>query len=122
MQDAVGEAALRGLSPVDGACTLRKTRAQQGHGALSEKQDRGGRSGRAEDSAPLARRVTSYDVAEAAEVSQSTVSRAFSGGTKVSPQVLERIQEVARKLGYRPNELARSLISRKSNMVGVVMG
>src|SRR5215470_17020351 len=112
----------RRLSPVRGACTLHKTRAWQGRGAVSEKQDRRGRSGRAEDSAPLARRVTSYDVAEAAEVSQSTVSRAFSGGAKVSPQVLERIQEVARKLGYRPNELARSLISRKSNMVGVVMG
>ncbi|HVY99128.1 MAG TPA: LacI family DNA-binding transcriptional regulator [Dongiaceae bacterium] len=67
------------------------------------------------------KRATSYDVAEAADVSQSTVSRAFSGG-KVSSEVLERIQDAARKLGYRPNELARSLISRKSNMIGLVMG
>lgn len=68
------------------------------------------------------RRVTSYDVAEAANVSQSTVSRAFGGGAKVAPDVLKRIQDVAKELGYRPNELARTLISRKSNMVGLVMG
>jgi DNA-binding LacI/PurR family transcriptional regulator len=70
----------------------------------------------------LVRRVTSYDVAAAADVSQSTVSRAFSGGAKVSSKALKRIQDVAEKLGYRPNELARSLISRKSNMIGLVMG
>jgi DNA-binding LacI/PurR family transcriptional regulator len=50
------------------------------------------------------------------------VSRAFSGGAKVSPDVLKRIQDVAQQLGYRPNELARTLISRKSNMIGLVMG
>jgi DNA-binding LacI/PurR family transcriptional regulator len=68
------------------------------------------------------KRATSYDVAAAADVSQSTVSRAFSGSGKVSSEVLERIQDAARKLGYRPSELARTLISRKSNMVGLVMG
>jgi DNA-binding LacI/PurR family transcriptional regulator len=66
--------------------------------------------------------VTSYDVAAAAKVSQSTVSRAFAGGAKVSSKALERIQNVAKQLGYHPNELARTLISRKSNMVGLVMG
>jgi DNA-binding LacI/PurR family transcriptional regulator len=70
----------------------------------------------------VARRATSYDVAAAAKVSQSTVSRAFGGGAKVSAKALQRVQEVAQKLGYRPNELARSLISQKSNMVGLVLG
>ncbi len=68
------------------------------------------------------RKVTSYEVARAAGVSQSTVSRAFSREGVVSTETLERIRVVASELGYRPNELARSLISRKSNMVGIVMG
>ena len=89
---------------------------------MGAKNESRSRPHRAEGAANLGRRVTSYDVAAAAQVSQSTVSRAFGGGAKVSPKALERIQEVARELGYRPNELARTLISRKSNMVGLVMG
>ncbi len=69
-----------------------------------------------------AKRATSYDVAAAANVSQSTVSRAFGGGAKVSSEVLERIHNAAQKLGYRPSELARTLISRKSKVIGLVMG
>ena len=80
------------------------------------------RKGRKDATSHIKKRVTSYDVAAVAEVSQSTVSRAFAGGAKVAPHVLKRIQDVAKQLGYRPNELARTLISRKSNMVGLVMG
>jgi DNA-binding LacI/PurR family transcriptional regulator len=68
------------------------------------------------------KKVTSNEVARAAGVSQSTVSRAFNREDVVSQETLERIRSVAAELGYRPNELARSLISRKSNMVGIVMG
>jgi DNA-binding LacI/PurR family transcriptional regulator len=68
------------------------------------------------------RKVTSSEVARVAGVSQSTVSRAFNRQDVVSQETLARIQAVASELGYRPNELARSLISRKSNMVGIVMG
>lgn len=68
------------------------------------------------------KKVTSNEVARLAGVSQSTVSRAFNREGVVSPETLERIRAVATELGYRPNELARSLISRKSNIIGIVMG
>ncbi len=68
------------------------------------------------------KKVTSNEVARIAGVSQSTVSRAFNRQDVVSQETLKRIQLVASELGYRPNELARSLISRKSNIIGIVMG
>jgi DNA-binding LacI/PurR family transcriptional regulator len=68
------------------------------------------------------KKVTSNEVARIAGVSQSTVSRAFNREGMVSEATLKRIRAAANKLGYQPNELARSLISRKSNMIGIVMG
>ena len=78
------------------------------------------------DHAPLeygrpARRVTSYDVAVAAGVAQSTVSRCFSDGNGISPGTRERVQAVAAALGYTPNALARSLIMQRSHTVGVIV-
>jgi len=61
-------------------------------------------------------RATSYDVAKQAGVSQSAVSRAFSPGGSVSGDTRERILEAARNLGYRPNAIARGLITRRSNL------
>jgi DNA-binding LacI/PurR family transcriptional regulator len=68
------------------------------------------------------KKVTSNEVARLAGVSQSTVSRAFAREGVVSDETLKRIRKVAAKLGYVPNEVARSLISRKSNVIGIVMG
>lgn len=68
------------------------------------------------------RKVTSHEVARLAGVSQTTVSRAFNREDSVSEATLTRIRDAANQLGYWPNELARSLISRKSNMIGIVMG
>ena len=67
------------------------------------------------------RRVTSIDVAEAAGVSQSTVSRTFSGAS-VSPAARDRVMAAAARLGYSPNALARSLSTQRSRIIGVVMG
>ena len=64
---------------------------------------------------------TAHDVARLAKVSQSAVSRAFTPGASVAPETRERIQAVARTLGYRPNGIARSLITRRSRMIGLVM-
>lgn len=64
--------------------------------------------------------VTSRDVAEAAGVSQSTVSRAFSDQSKLSLKTRNRVLSVAEKLGYHPNALARSLISARSGLIGIV--
>ena len=67
------------------------------------------------------RPVTARDVARLAGVSQSAVSRAFTPGTSVAPQTRERIEQAAAELGYRPNRLARSLITSRSNLIGVVV-
>lgn len=65
--------------------------------------------------------ITSSDVARRAGVSQSAVSRAFTPGASVSKAMREKVMQAARELGYRPNVLARSLITRRSRMIGVVM-
>lgn len=65
--------------------------------------------------------ATSYDVARLAGVSQSAVSRAFSRNGYVSPAAREKIAAAAAELGFRPNALARSLITRRSHLVGVVV-
>ena len=65
--------------------------------------------------------VTSYCVAKEAGVSQSAVSRAYKPGGSVSKKTREKIYAAAKKLGYRPNAIARSLISQKTNLIGIVM-
>ena len=67
------------------------------------------------------RRVTSYDVARAAGVSQSAVSRAFRPGLSVSKKTREKVAKAAKKLGYRPNAIARMLITQRSGMVAVII-
>ena len=66
-------------------------------------------------------RVTSYDVAKLAGVSQSAVSRAFRQGGSISRETRAKVEEAARSLGYAPSKLARSLITQRTRMVGVVM-
>ena len=65
--------------------------------------------------------ATSYMVAKEAGVSQSAVSRAYKAGGSVSKVTREKIYAAGKKLGYRPNAIARSLISKQSNMIGIVM-
>ena len=67
------------------------------------------------------RRATSYDVAEMAGVSQSAVSRVFQPGASASKDMRDRVVSAANKLGYRPNAIARGLITQRSNMVAVVI-
>ncbi|WP_287931324.1 LacI family DNA-binding transcriptional regulator [Achromobacter sp.] len=72
-------------------------------------------------SRPRAARATSYDVAQAAGVAQSTVSRCFQPGSHISDDTREHVLAVAARLGYAPNALARSLITRRSHAVGVLI-
>ncbi len=65
--------------------------------------------------------VTSIDVARLAQVSQSAVSRTYTPGASVSDVTRQKVEAAARKLGYRPNAIARSLITRRSRIIGVVM-
>lgn len=65
--------------------------------------------------------VTSRDVARLAGVSQSAVSRCFSPGASISEEKRKKILEAAKSLGYRPNSIARSLITRSSKTIAVVL-
>jgi DNA-binding LacI/PurR family transcriptional regulator len=67
------------------------------------------------------RRVTSYDVALVAGVSQSAVSRCFKPGASVSKATYARVMKAAAALDYIPNAAARSLITRRTNMVAVII-
>jgi len=64
--------------------------------------------------------VTSEDVARRAGVSRSAVSRTFTEGASVSERTRTRVLKAAEELGYRVNRLARSLISERSTLVGVL--
>ncbi len=68
------------------------------------------------------RRFTAYDVARLAGVSQSLVSRTYTPGASVSPVARAKVVEAARTLNYRPNLIARSLITQRSRLIGVAMG
>ena len=68
----------------------------------------------------MMRAATSIDVAKLAGVSQSAVSRSYTPGASVAEHTRSRVMEAARKLGYRPNAIARTLITRKSRMIAVV--
>jgi len=61
------------------------------------------------------------DVADLAQVSQSAVSRTFTPGASVSESTRNKVLAAAQRLGYRPNALARSLITRQSRIVALVM-
>lgn len=66
-------------------------------------------------------KVTSIDVAALAGVSRSAVSRVFTPGASVSPATATKVRTAARALGYRPNVLARSLITGRSRIIGLVV-
>ena len=66
-------------------------------------------------------RITSADVARLAGVSQSAVSRVFTDGASASAKTSAKVREAAEILGYRPNRLARSLLTGKTYMVGLVV-
>jgi len=66
-------------------------------------------------------RVTSADVARRAGVSQSAVSRVFTPGASASPETVEKVRKAARELGYRPNVLARAMVSGRSRIIGLVV-
>ncbi len=64
--------------------------------------------------------VTSLDVAKYAGVSQSAVSRTFTPGASVSDDMRARVLAAAAALGYRPNAIARTLITKQSQIVAIV--
>jgi DNA-binding LacI/PurR family transcriptional regulator len=69
----------------------------------------------------LMNKVTSTDVARRAGVSQSAVSRVFTPGASASPATKAKVLQAATELGYRPDPLARAMITGKSRIVGLVV-
>jgi LacI family transcriptional regulator len=67
------------------------------------------------------KRATVIDVALAAGVGASTVSRYVRGGQSVSGAVAERIEEAISRLGYEPNHLARGLRGGRTQTLGVLV-
>jgi len=70
---------------------------------------------------PRRKRSTLHEVASLAKVSVSTASRALTGAGIVSRSTEARVNRVAQELGYRPNGIARSLKTRNSHLIGLVL-
>jgi DNA-binding LacI/PurR family transcriptional regulator len=61
------------------------------------------------------------DVARAAGVSRSTASRAINGGDRVSPEAQQAVDAAIARLGYAPNRAARSLVTRRTDSIALVV-
>lgn len=72
-------------------------------------------------SKPTKKRVTSTDIAEAAGVSQATVSRAFDPDSKLSQDTRAKVLAVAEQLGYRPNPVGRLFARDSGRVVAVIV-
>lgn len=64
---------------------------------------------------------TLEEVAARAGVSRSTASRAINGGDRVSPTALDAVRRAVADLGYSPNRAARSLVTRKTDSIALVV-
>ena len=98
---------------------------RMGRGLTDGKLNSGPRDGARENNGAPARvspesRVTVHDVAAFAGVSASAVSRAFTKGASVSPATRAKVAEAARSLGYQPNLLARSLTTKRTELIGLI--
>jgi DNA-binding LacI/PurR family transcriptional regulator len=60
------------------------------------------------------------DVARLAGVSHQTVSRVINGSANIRPATKERVQQAIDELGYRPNTVARALVTRRSGIIGII--
>jgi LacI family transcriptional regulator len=67
------------------------------------------------------RRVNISDVAREAGVSPQTVSRALNNKAEISAETRERVLEIVQRLGYRPNTLARGLVTQKTSTLGLIV-
>ncbi|WP_134685991.1 LacI family DNA-binding transcriptional regulator [Brevibacillus migulae] len=65
--------------------------------------------------------VTIKDVARIAGVSPSTVSRVLSNHPKISPATVRKVREAMVELGYHPNIMAKSLVSKSTQTIGLVL-
>lgn len=69
----------------------------------------------------IKKNITIYDIAKEANVSPSTVSRVLTGSARVRTKTSERVLKIIEKYNFRPNSLARSLLYKRSKMIGFVL-
>jgi LacI family transcriptional regulator len=67
------------------------------------------------------RKPSSWDIAREANVSQSTVSRVINNSPRISKATSLRVKKAMERLGYSPNAAARTLITGRSNLIGLVV-
>ncbi len=65
--------------------------------------------------------VTLKDVAKVAGVSYATVSRAISGSPEISEDTRRRILKLCKEMGYTPNAVARSMVKRRTDILGLIV-
>ena len=66
-------------------------------------------------------RISARHLAENLDVSISTISRAFNKEAVIAPETRSKVLNYADEIGYRPNPYARSLITRKSRIVSIIV-
>lgn len=66
--------------------------------------------------------ASSNDVAKRAGVSQSTVSRVLNGAESVNPKTRQKVLQAIEELRYRPNLIARSLVTKSTKTIAMVSG
>ena len=66
-------------------------------------------------------RVTIKDIAELANTSYPSVSRALSGKPGVSSKTREKVLKIAKEMNYQPNALARSLVQKRTSTIGLII-
>jgi LacI family transcriptional regulator len=70
---------------------------------------------------PPSARVTSRDIAQAAGVSQTTVSRVLGGSNLVTAETRDRVLRVLERYGYQPNAIAQAMVTGRTATIGVVV-
>lgn len=70
---------------------------------------------------PGKKRVTVKDIAQRLGVSAMTVSRALNDQPRISDETREKVLQTARKMGYRPDRVARGMVLQRTRLIGVVV-
>ncbi len=65
--------------------------------------------------------VTIKDIAKILHISPSTVSRALKDHPDINPQTKKNVQDLAKKLNYKPNQIALNLLQKESKTIGVII-
>lgn len=71
--------------------------------------------------AQKSQKVTLKTISEKLGVTQATVSKALRESTDISEEMKSKVRAISEELGYYPNLLARSLVQRRSNIIGVII-